>query len=121
MVKTNKYLFFLLGTFSLFLIHQKKNCYTFSNKPFKILYVSDFLPYKHNINVVQAVSELILEGHNIDLTLIGKKDKYQSRLINELIRSNKILMKKIKVLGGLSNDIVLKYYKDASLFLFAST
>lgn len=103
------------------IIHQKKNYYTFSNKPFKILYVSDFLPYKHNINVVQAVSELILEGQNIDLTLIGKKDKYQFSLINKLISSNKVLMKKIKVLGGLSNDIVLKHYKDASLFLFAST
>ena len=64
---------------------------------------------------------MILEGHDIDLTLIGKKDKYQFSLINKLIMSNKILVKKIKVLGGDSNDIVLKHYKDASLFLIAST
>ena len=54
----------------------------FSNKPFKILYVSDFLPYKNNINVVQAVSELILEGHNIIMVKTLPEMKWQIFWIN---------------------------------------
>ena len=50
---------------------QKTNYYNFSKKDFKILYVSDYLPYKHNYNVVKAISELILQGYNLKLTLIG--------------------------------------------------
>ena len=101
--------------------NQSKNNYKFSSQPFKILYVSDFLPYKHNFNVAKAVSELILEGEDISLTLIGKKDKNESDKINRLINSNDLLNNRIKVLGGLKHKEVLSQYEEASLFLFAST
>ena len=100
---------------------QSQNNYKFSSQPFKILYVSDFLPYKHNYKVAKAVSDLILEGEDISLTLIGKRDKKEFKKINRLIHSNNLLKKRIKVLGALKHQEVLNQYKGASLFLFAST
>ena len=56
---------------------QEGNSYNYNKNIFEILYISDFLPYKHNLNVFNAASELINEGYNISLTLIGKKDTLQ--------------------------------------------
>ena len=103
------------------IIQQPTNNYSSSNRVFNILYVSDFLPYKHHFNVVKAVSEMILEGYNIELTLIGKKDKREYNKIKNLINSNVTLSQKIKILGLLDYTEVIKYYKKSTLFLFAST
>lgn len=97
------------------------NNYNFNKERFNILYVSDFLPYKHNYNVVKAVSELILDGYNLDLTLIGKKDSYQDGKINDILNSNRELKNRVNIMGQLDNTIVKSYYRNSSLFLFAST
>lgn len=99
---------------------QGNNLYKFSNKSFEILYVSDFLPYKYNYNVVLAVSELITEGYDIRLNLIGRKDKVQSKKIDNLLNSKDIIREKINVSGSLSYSEVVSFYKSANLFLFAS-
>ncbi len=103
------------------IIQQSNNNYSYSNKVFKILYVSDFLPYKHHFNVVKAVSEMILEGYNIELTLIGKKDKKEYNKIKNLINPNVTLSKNIKILGAVDYTEVIRYYQKSTLFLFAST
>ncbi len=103
-------------------IYQNKiNYYSYKKKDFNILYVSDFLPYKHNLNVFLAVSELIFEGYDITLTLIGKKDKTQFSKMQSFLDREKKLNQKIKILGTVPNEKLTKYYKDSSLFLFAST
>ena len=103
------------------IIQQINNNYTYANKAFNILYVSDFLPYKHNFNVVKAVSELILDGVDIELNLVGRKDKKEHIKIKKLINSNFLFKEKIKILGLLDYNQVVKYYKKCTLFLFAST
>ncbi len=100
---------------------QSINHYNFNKEKFNILYVSDFLPYKHNYNVVKAVSELILEGYSLDLTLIGKKDVYQYGKIYNIINNHSKLKNRINIMGQLDNTVVQSYYKNSSMFLFAST
>ena len=100
---------------------QSINNYNFNKDRFNILYVSDFLPYKHNYNVVKAVSELILEGYNIDLTLIGKKDVCQYGKIKDTLNANNELKNRINIMGQLENTVVQSHYRNTSLFLFAST
>ncbi len=100
---------------------QKYNHYNLPHKAFNILYVSDFLPYKHNYNVAKAVSELIYDGVDINLTLIGKKDKKEFNKINNIISKSNSLNNKIKIFDSLNYSEVIKHYKDCSLFLFAST
>tara|TARA_B100000575_G_scaffold155254_1_gene123897 strand:- start:13131 stop:14225 length:1095 start_codon:yes stop_codon:yes gene_type:complete len=100
---------------------QNKNHYSYNGNEFKILYISDFLPYKHNFNVFSAVSDLILEGYNISLTLIGKKDKVQYTKMKKILTSNGTLLERIKIIGQVPEDEISHYYKRASIFLFAST
>ena len=103
-------------------IHQQSNnIYRIRNNYFNILYISDFLPYKNNLNVFIAVKELIDEGYDINLTLIGQKDKVQFNRMKKILKSNKHLRNKIKVLGKIPSQYISKYYKNASLFLFASS
>tara|TARA_B100001250_G_scaffold414386_1_gene452433 strand:+ start:8954 stop:10048 length:1095 start_codon:yes stop_codon:yes gene_type:complete len=99
----------------------KINYYNYNKNIFNILYVSDFLPYKHNFNVFKAVSELILEGYDITLTLIGKKDKIQFPKMESFLAKKKKLNQRIKILGTVPSEKITEYYKDSSLFLFAST
>ena len=99
----------------------KINYYTYKKNRFNILYVSDFLPYKHNLNVFTAVSELILEGYDITLTLIGKKDKVQFPKMKSFLDREKKLNQRIKILGTVPSEKISEYYKASSLFLFAST
>ena len=100
---------------------QKYNNYKIKREAFNILYVSDFLPYKHNYNVAKAVSELIHDGVDINLTLIGKKDIKEFNKIKMITNNSKLLNNKIKVFDSLNYSEVIKHYNDCSLFLFAST
>lgn len=103
------------------ILQQEHNRYRFQKDNFNILYISDFLPYKHNLNVVKAVSSLINEGYNISLTLIGSIDNKQYPKIKEIITLNPNLKNKIHVLGQLEYKDIKKHFSYSSLFLFAST
>ncbi len=100
---------------------QKKNNYLQKTDYFEILYISDFLPYKHQFNVVKAIKELIIEGHNIQLTLIGQTDKNHFKKIKSLINENDDLKKRIKIKGKIDFFNIPDYFKKSTLFLFAST
>ena len=103
-------------------INQEQNI-LFNNihDKFKILYVSDFLPYKHQLNVIKSVKELIQEGYNLKLTLIGRiKEKYLKKIKKE-IPENLLKEKKIEILGFVPNEKILKFYRESSLKIFAST
>ena len=100
---------------------QNVNSYKPNNSSFEILYISDFLPYKHQYNVTRAVVELIKEGHNINLTLVGEKDTIQYKLIKKLLDKNENIRSKIIIKGKLPYSSISNYLKDSSLFLFASS
>ena len=100
---------------------QNKNNYKPNTGCFEILYISDFLPYKHQFNVTKSIVELINEGYNINLTLIGEKDKFQLKLIKKLLDENKNIRSRIKIKGKLSYSYIPKFLETSSLFLFASS
>ena len=100
---------------------KKENLYLNNKDDFKILYVSDFLPYKNNLNVFIAVSELINEGYNISLSLIGRKDYYQFNEMKKIFQKHSHLKENIKITGHIPNNDIEKFYKETSLFLFASS
>lgn len=102
------------------IFQEANNSYKIRKDRFEILYVSDFLPYKNNLNVFLAVKDLIEEGIDIRLTLIGQKDKKQYKIMKQILNKNKHLINKIKILGKLPNNEISKYYKNSSLFIFAS-
>ena len=97
------------------------NLYQCKTKPFEILYVSDFLPYKNQFKVVQAINNLINKGHDINLKLIGRVDKEQLREINKLTYKNELLTNRLQIFGYKSNKEILDHYNKCSIFLFAST
>lgn len=92
-----------------------------NNSTLKFLYVSNVLPYKHHIKLVESIIELNKEGHNISLTLVGENNyKKIGKKINSLISSlsnSKIIEWNQKV--GL--DEVRKYYHSADFFIFSSS
>ncbi len=100
---------------------QVTNKYSLDTDNFQILYISDFLPYKHQYNVVKSVIDLIKEGYDINITLIGKIDILQYNLIKELLEKNKSIASKVKIMGQLNYTMVKDYLNNSSLFLFAST
>ena len=48
-------------------IQRESNLYKFKNKPFEILYVSDFLPYKNQYKVVKTYNTKIEAENNVAL------------------------------------------------------
>lgn len=93
-----------------------------NDKPFKLLYVSSVWQYKHQWNIVKAVSILRKKGYPIILDLIGSNDNYEAELM--LINTNKkydpenIFTNWEK---NVDSDEVYKYYQNADAFIFAST
>ena len=54
--------------------------------PFKLLYVSNILPYKYHLNVIKTINELVQEDIPIKLTLVGKIDSgYLGKKVNYLV------------------------------------
>ena len=93
-----------------------------TTNPFELLYVSNILPYKYHLNVINAVNQLAIEGIPIKLTLIGKNEfekigKNVNKLVNEVNIENKI----IDWHQNVSIDEVKKYYHLSNCFIFAST
>ena len=71
-----------------------------------------FLPYKHQLNVIKSVKELIQEGYNLKLTLIGRiKEKYLKKLKKKY--QNLLKEKKIEILGFVPNEKILNFTEKA--------
>lgn len=90
--------------------------------PFKLLYVSSIWPYKHQLNVVEAIIQLRKEGYPISLEIIGKND-YQNTGKNLLKKLNQQTdtLNYINWKQNVTLDEVSDYYKNSHGFIFAST
>jgi glycosyltransferase involved in cell wall biosynthesis len=91
-------------------------------KPFKLLYVSSVWQYKHQWNIVEAVSILRKKGYPILLNLIGNNDNFEAELL--LTNSIKKFDPKNEFViwdKHIEPNNVNKYYQNADGFIFAST
>lgn len=88
--------------------------------PFKITYLSNFEPYKHQDRVGEAVKSLRYSGLNIEVNFIGK-----------VVKSGKQMEKKLKkldpkgefinILGWKSSHEAKKILQNSNLAIFASS
>jgi len=87
----------------------------------QLLYVSTIDLYKHQWNVISAVSNLRKEGLNVNLTLIGGSYKKALDKMNAVINIVDPEREFIKYEGIVDYREVFSYYVEADIFVFAST
>jgi len=91
------------------------------NSVIKILYVSTLNTYKHQIEVIKAITELQKTYKNIQLTLIGDGYKpYQKQVVIELDEANKN-GSKIVYTGKVGLNELTSHYHENDIFLYASS
>lgn len=91
-----------------------------ASEPFRFLYVSDLLPYKHHANVVRAVAALHGRGLPVALDVIGHPMIGRSRTeLQEAIEAAGCPA--IRYLGPADHDTLPPVYREAGAFVFAST
>ena len=93
-----------------------------SSNPFNILYVSNILPYKYHLNVINAVNQLVIEGIPIKLTLVGEINSHKlGKKVNKLV--NKVNSEKniIDWKQNITIDEVNYFYHSSDCFIFASS
>ena len=95
--------------------------YSFEN-PFVFLYVSTVHVYKHQWNVVKAISKLREEGYPVVLNLVGgvifePAGKKLFKVINEVDPNREFIL----FHGNVKYDEIEKYYKNTDGIIYAST
>lgn len=86
--------------------------------PFKLLYVSIINFYKHQWNVIEAVKRLRSENFPIQLDLIGPMYEPARMRFQESIEGSEDF---INYIGRVDYDQISAKYKEADLFVFASS
>ncbi|VEU79987.1 glycosyltransferase family 4 protein [Haploplasma axanthum] len=83
----------------------------------KFLWVGRFISWKRPLMAIKAIENLVKNGFNVSLCLIGNGD-----LVEECkeytIKNN--LQNFISFVGNIHHSEVLEYYKEANAFLFTS-
>ena len=89
--------------------------------PFRVLYVSILMPYKHQHEIARAVAELRADGLPIEMRFVGaswgRYGRQFGALIDKLDPERKFLLWS----GAEPFESVHGYYQNSDLFLFASS
>jgi glycosyltransferase involved in cell wall biosynthesis len=88
--------------------------------PFRLLYVSNVEPYKHQWHVVDAVSRLRAQGLPVALDLIGHAAQGRTRL-DAALATHDPGGTFVRDFGGLAHAQLAAHYHGADAFVFAST
>ncbi len=108
-----------------FFLKRERKCRDFneinSNEPFKIIYVSNIDMYKHQWNVVEAVSRLIYQGYHITIDFIGGSYAPALKKFEKKIESLEDSNKYISYRGNVPHSKLHFEYLDKDLILFASS
>lgn len=92
-----------------------------SNTAFKLLYLSNLAPYKHQWNVAEAVCLLYQEGVDLMLTLVGSYDKNSLKKLNTVLSRYSCSSNCINYVGSVPHSKTSEFYHDSHAFIFAST
>lgn len=107
------------GLDPVFLQHNKRS-YEIGDKV-KLLYVSPIYVYKHQIEVIKAVKILKKTmGINLQLNLIGGGNPETQKQVQDLIKSEN-LSDSVNLYGHMEYELLMKEYKSADIFVFASS
>lgn len=93
------------------------------DNPFRIIYISEIAPYKHQWHVAEAVLKLRSQGFPVSLDLVGgaKSLSFErlSKTINQFDPNSKSNC--VRYLGKISYGQLHEHYKNSDLCLFASS
>ena len=93
-----------------------------TKNPVRLLYVSPISPYKHQKTVVCAVANLRSKGFPLSLTLAGGiHAKWYAKQVDEIIQSVDPDSSFINYKGHIPYEKLGSIYRDADIFIFAST
>ena len=92
-----------------------------SKNPFKIVYVSSFEPYKHQVNVVKTVCKILDEGYPLSLDLIGRTNHKIQRSIAKILKKNSLYKEKIFIHNSIDHKQMHKIYLNYDAKIYAST
>lgn len=90
-------------------------------EPFKFLYVSILMPYKHQIEVARAVSDLRCQRYDVQARFLGGDWGQYGREFRAALRQLDPAGKYLKWPGTAPYDSLHKEYAAADAFVFASS
>jgi glycosyltransferase involved in cell wall biosynthesis len=92
-----------------------------TQNPFRVLYVSILMPYKHQLEVAQAAALLRNKGLPIEMCFIGASWGEYGKRFGELLKQLDSSGQYLKWLGHEPFESVHKMYGEADAFIFASS
>ncbi len=99
----------------------QKSARDFASLPLQLLYVSIQMPYKHHIEVMQAVAQLRHEGLTVVLQMVGAN----AGAYGEAVRRHRLALDPhesfLHDLGHVDFGRLHELYRQADIFLFASS
>lgn len=86
-----------------------------------LLYASSIFPYKHHAEVIRAVKAIRdATGLDVRLRLVGSASPAASSQLVEVVRSENS-QDHVEIVGEVTRDALIREYRRADLFLFASS
>lgn len=89
--------------------------------PFRLLYVSNLLPYKHQWNIAAAVCSLRQKGFPLKLTLIGPPTTEGLKKLKQVQKKYPIYSECINYYGSIDHSLLFQHYLNHDAFIFGST
>jgi glycosyltransferase involved in cell wall biosynthesis len=91
------------------------------DRPFRVLYVSNVEPYKHQWHVVDAVARLRARGLPIALELVGHSHRRSRSRLDAALASADPEGGAIRYTGPAAHAELVRHYHEADAFVFASS
>lgn len=88
---------------------------------FKVVYTSNYLPYKNFENVLEAIKSVLIEKGNIlNFYFIGGGNSIEYTRIKTNVKKDVILCNNVFFFDFLNKQDIIKIYKGSDIFLYAS-
>lgn len=91
------------------------------HSPFRLLYISTVMPYKHQLEVARVVAALRQEGIPLEISFVGRPFGEYGRRLETLIKRLDPRREFLFTLGECSFLSLHEFYHEADLFVFASS
>lgn len=90
-------------------------------EPIKCIYVSNVALYKHQWNIVRAISLLWQKGYNLSITFVGGGEGKAQILFENEVKKADPQRKNITQLEFVAHNDIPSLLKESDLFIFASS
>ena len=91
------------------------------DQPFRVLYVSIVMPYKHQIAVAEAVADLRAQGLPIEMRFVGASWGRYGEAFKRLLEALDPRGEFLKWSGHEPFEILHQHYRESDAFVFASS